>query len=135
MSLRKSRARSLRRAAARPVAAAEALDLAFAALSVESDSYGMAMAPIALTCAKAGLEAHEAVVACTRGSSKKFIGNVVSDHCYVVTAVDLAHSTVTVYNPWGVDGTASDSNPNDGLVKMSVTEFVSRFDRVVVGDV
>ena len=34
-------------------------------------------------------------------------------------------SSITVYNPWGIDGITSDSNPNDGIITITLDQLVS----------
>jgi hypothetical protein len=37
-----------------------------------------------------------------------------------------------VYNPWGVDGASYDSNPSDGLLKLTISQFLLSFDTVEI---
>ncbi len=54
--------------------------------------------------------------------------NLIVSHSYSVVATSTdanGNMFVTLRNPWGFDGTGSDSNPNDGLVKVSLAIFKS----------
>ena len=42
------------------------------------------------------------------------------------------NATVTVYNPWAVDGASYDSNPYDGLLRLSITQIQECFSAVVI---
>jgi hypothetical protein len=44
-------------------------------------------------------------------------------------------TSVTLRNPWGVDGAGNDGNPNDGLVTVSVFSLYSLNGRVNWGRV
>jgi hypothetical protein len=44
-----------------------------------------------------------------------------------------ADAYVTVYNPWGFDGTSYDSDPNDGLLRLSMAQIRACFSTVFVG--
>ena len=59
---------------------------------------------------------------------------IVSNHAYNVHAVTYENGTwyVTVYNPWGYDGRSWDSNPSDGLLKLTASQFQSAFRTVEV---
>jgi hypothetical protein len=59
---------------------------------------------------------------------------IVGCHAYMIKAVDTTGTTpmITVYNPWGVDGNSWDSNPNDGLLKISMAQFIQCFYDVTV---
>jgi len=54
---------------------------------------------------------------------------VIADHVYMIKAVETVGGTtyVTVYNPWGYDGAAWDSNPSDGLLRLTLAEFQDNF--------
>ena len=57
-------------------------------------------------------------------------GPIVAGHAYMAQAVTTENGVqyVTVYNPWGVDGGGNnDSNPYDGLVKLTVGQALSYF--------
>ncbi|MFB3890727.1 MAG: MBG domain-containing protein [Phycisphaerae bacterium] len=61
-------------------------------------------------------------------------GPVVGDHVYMVQCVETTPSGifVTVYNPWGYDGASYDSNPNDGLLRLSIDMLGAQFMTVAV---
>ena len=46
--------------------------------------------------------------------------------------VDQGQTYVTVYNPWGIDGKAWDSNSADGLLTLSIDDVQSQFMAFVV---
>jgi hypothetical protein len=54
---------------------------------------------------------------------------VIGSHAYSVvsTAVEAGVQYLTLRNPWGTDGAGSDANPYDGLVKITLAQFVSAF--------
>ena len=58
-------------------------------------------------------------------------GPFVTSHVYVVKSVEAAgdQSYVTVYNVWGYDGKPwpGDANPNDGLLRVSIAQFIADF--------
>lgn len=63
-------------------------------------------------------------------------GPIVASHAYTVMSVQIVGSTqyVTVYNPWGFDGgTATDANSGDGLVTLTISQFVQYFAGVAAG--
>ncbi len=67
----------------------------------------------------AKLAASKIVTASTSSSATSLIAN----HAYSVYSVSTDSSGalwITLRNPWGFDGTGSDSNPNDGLVTISL---------------
>lgn len=59
------------------------------------------------------------------------IAPIVGGHAYEIHAVEYDTTTgtwyVTVYNPWGVDGNAWDSNSSDGLLRLTAADFKARF--------
>lgn len=57
-------------------------------------------------------------------------GPIVGNHAYEVKSVDNGY--VTVYNPWGVDGTNYDSNSSDGLLRLSLNTFLAKFTAIAV---
>jgi hypothetical protein len=68
------------------------------------------------------LAAGKAVTASTNSNAT----GLVASHCYSVVGVSTdanGNMFVTVRNPWGVDGTGADSNPNDGFVTISMAAF------------
>lgn len=78
------------------------------------------------------LAAGHAVTAATKGPANvPFVGN----HAYMVKSIETVGSEtwVTVYNPWGVDGRSCvdgrswDTNPGDGLLRVTLGEFRSSF--------
>jgi hypothetical protein len=82
---------------------------------------------------KSELSAGEIVTASTGSSPPALIGS----HSYSVVSVSTDANNVmwvTLRNPWGFDGTGSDSNPNDGLVTITMAVYqanVSWMDYVV----
>jgi hypothetical protein len=73
------------------------------------------------------LAAGHAVTAATIGSPGS---PLYGGHAYMVKSVETAsgETFVTVYNPWGVDGSGSyDSNPNDGLMRLTLVQFQASF--------
>ena len=72
------------------------------------------------------LAAGHAVTAATKSvPNNPFVGN----HAYMVKSVETVGSEtyVTLYNPWGIDGKSWDSNPSDGLLKVTLGQFQSSF--------
>jgi hypothetical protein len=67
--------------------------------------------------------------AVTAGSNSPASAPIVSNHAYSVNAVTNENGTwyVTVYNPWGFDGASWDSNPSDGLLKLTAAQFLTAF--------
>ncbi len=61
-------------------------------------------------------------------------GPVIGSHAYAVRAVETSggETYVTVYNPWGFDGKGTDSNPDDGLVRLTLAQFQTDFSAVVI---
>ena len=57
------------------------------------------------------------------------MGPAVGGHAYMIKTVETTGGTsyVTVYNPWGFDGTSWDSNSGDGLMRMSLATFTQNF--------
>ena len=72
------------------------------------------------------LNAGHALTAATVGSPS---GPVVGQHAYMVKGVETVSGTtyVTVYNPWGYDGRAADTNGSDGLIKLTMAQFQANF--------
>jgi hypothetical protein len=70
---------------------------------------------------------HKAVAAITNTSISN--APIIGSHAYsvVATSVESGVQYVTVRNPWGVDGAGSDSNTQDGLVKITLAQFVTCF--------
>jgi hypothetical protein len=72
--------------------------------------------------------------AVTMGSKTSTSSPIVGSHGYMVKAAFTAEDGtqyVTVYNPWGYDGDGSDSNPNDGLVTITLPQLRLNFTAVV----
>jgi hypothetical protein len=67
--------------------------------------------------------------ALTAASRQSPPGPAVANHAYMIQSVETAgdQTEVTVYNPWGYDGKSWDSNPADGLLKMSLATFSQNF--------
>jgi hypothetical protein len=57
---------------------------------------------------------------------------IIAGHAYNVHSVTNVNGTwyVTVYNPWGFDGTSWDSNPSDGLLTLTSSQFQSWYGTV-----
>jgi hypothetical protein len=55
-------------------------------------------------------------------------------HAYMVKSIEGVddEAYVTVYNPWGFDGCSYDSNPNDGLLRLSIAQIRECFCATVV---
>ena len=73
------------------------------------------------------LSAGRPVAACSKTSAS---GPIIANHTYTVMSVQIIDSIrcVTVYNPWGYDGgTGHDANTNDGLVTLTISDFVQQF--------
>ncbi len=64
--------------------------------------------------------------AITAGSWWGISGPIIGGHAYLVGRIDN-NNNVTVYNPWGVDGTSNGSNPSDGVIKISISQFMQYF--------
>jgi hypothetical protein len=62
-------------------------------------------------------------------SSSYATSPVFSSHVYMVKSAEGVgdDAYVTVYNPWGVDGCDYDSNPNDGLLRLSIAKIQECF--------
>jgi len=69
--------------------------------------------------------------AVTMGSWYSASRPIVGSHAYMVKDVNVTAGTVTVYNPWGVDGRTWDSNYSDGLLTISAAQVVQYFSAVV----
>lgn len=71
----------------------------------------------------------------TAGSRSSSIGPIIGGHAYTIMSVEYTDGQyyVTVYNPWGKDGKAYDSNPNDGLLRLTATQFITSFSTVLAG--
>jgi hypothetical protein len=67
--------------------------------------------------------------AVTMASNSASAGPIIGGHAYMVKSATNSGGvmTVTVYNPWGIDGTSSDSNPYDGLVTLTITQLQQYF--------
>ena len=65
----------------------------------------------------------------TAGTSFFSVGPIIAGHAYtVMSAEDIGGQMfVTVYNPWGIDGRAFDANPEDGLLRLTITQFATAF--------
>lgn len=65
--------------------------------------------------------------AVTLGSNSNASGPIVGGHAYMVKSVN-GDGTVTVFNPWGVDGGSStDANRYDGLVTLTAAQVTQYF--------
>jgi hypothetical protein len=71
--------------------------------------------------------------AVTMGSYSSASGPVVGCHAYMVKSVQPEGQSVTVYNPWGIDGgSGTDGNYSDGLVTLTIQQIARYFSTVVV---
>jgi hypothetical protein len=61
----------------------------------------------------------------TVASNSSNTGPIYGNHAYMVQSV--TSTTITVYNPWGVDGASYDSNYGDGLLTLSINQFKAAF--------
>jgi hypothetical protein len=70
----------------------------------------------------------------TAGSGFAEVAPIVTGHAYTVMSVDTSGGQlfVTVYNPWGIDGRPYDSNPYDGLLRLTISQFASAFTTICV---
>jgi len=68
----------------------------------------------------------------TAGSYYNASGPIVGGHAYMVKSIEVTSggTYITVYNPWGVDGRSWDSNPNDGLLRISLAQFQQYFSAI-----
>ena len=69
----------------------------------------------------------------TLASNYSASGPVVGSHAYMIKSVQQTSGgmTVTVYNPWGIDGKSFDSNPNDGLLTLTIAQIQQYYSAVV----
>ncbi|MCY2932015.1 MAG: C2 family cysteine protease [Planctomycetota bacterium] len=92
-----------------------------------SDTYssGQTDSALASQISQALAAGHAVTAGCLSAGSTTIVGG----HAYMVYSVQTLNGvqTVTVYNPWGVDGKGSDGNSSDGLVTLSVSDFRSVF--------
>ena len=72
--------------------------------------------------------------AVTVGSNSNAASPIVGLHAYMVKSVEVnaGETHVTVYNPWGLDGRSYDSNPGDGLLRLTLDQFRVAFSTVVI---
>lgn len=72
--------------------------------------------------------------AITLGSKSSPDNPIVGGHAYVVESVTQTSegTFVTVFNPWGYDGKTWDSNPNDGLLTISMTQLKASFTTALI---
>jgi hypothetical protein len=70
----------------------------------------------------------------TLGSNWNASGAIIGSHAYMLKDITTTSQgiVVTVYNPWGEDGTNADSNSSDGLIKLTMAQFQSNFSAAVV---
>jgi hypothetical protein len=70
--------------------------------------------------------------ALSMGSFYYASGPIVGSHAYMIQSVSVQNGQqyITVYNPWGEDGVAYDSNPGDGLIKLTVDQVVQYFSAI-----
>jgi len=70
----------------------------------------------------------------TLGSYSNAASPVVGSHAYMIKSIEGTGESayVTVYNPWGVDGRSYDSNPNDGLLRLSMAQIQQCFSAIVI---
>ncbi|MCY2932104.1 MAG: C2 family cysteine protease [Planctomycetota bacterium] len=110
------------------------LDEAYTALTGMSYTYCSTQGLSATALAQRMQAALAAGHAVTAGSTTTDNNPIVGNHAYEVHAVEYDSATgtwyVTVYNPWGVDGATWDSNASDGLLRLSASQFQSRFSSI-----
>ena len=72
--------------------------------------------------------------AITLGSKSSPATPIVGGHAYVVESISQTSegTFVTVFNPWGYDGRTWDSNYNDGLLTISVTQLKASFTTALI---
>lgn len=58
---------------------------------------------------------------------------VIREHNYTVVSVNEAARTITIRNPWGIDGGSGSGDPNDGLITISWADFKGSFQGYNVG--
>jgi len=70
----------------------------------------------------------------TMGSYSTAASPIVGGHAYTVMSIEGSDASayVTVYNPWGVDGKSYDSNYNDGLLRLSMSQVQACFSALVM---
>ena len=70
----------------------------------------------------------------TVGSRPGGAGPIVSSHAYAVMSAQSVQGQmfVTVFNPWGVDGRPHDADSQDGLLRLSMSQFIDAFTTVAV---
>jgi hypothetical protein len=67
------------------------------------------------------------------GGTKTSAGSpIIGNHAYEILDAAIVGGawTVTVYNPWGIDGVTWDSNPDDGILVISMDTFRQNYDTV-----
>jgi Calpain family cysteine protease/RTX calcium-binding nonapeptide repeat (4 copies) len=100
------------------------------------EAYGIGFSDSFILEMHAALAFHKVVCAGTRQgdygpwawdvSTPKVIGS----HCYEVVSVNVQAKTITLRNPWGVDGGSGSGDPTDGLVTVTWDQFHGSFDTV-----
>jgi hypothetical protein len=73
--------------------------------------------------------------AITAGSTYSASGPIVGGHAYTIAAVDAEADggpTVTLYNPWGIDGRTHDDQPGDGYLEVGIDVLMDNYTAVVV---
>jgi hypothetical protein len=100
------------------------------------EAYGIGFSQDFILEMHAALAYHKVVCAGTRQedygpyawdvSTPKLIGA----HCYEVIAVNVQAKTVTLRNPWGVDGGCGSGDPDDGIVTITWDQFQGSIDTV-----
>jgi DNA-binding NtrC family response regulator len=98
-------------------------------LQISSRSDSIPADSLATTIATALTAGH----AITMGSYASPPAPVVGSQAYMIKSIEGSGSSayVTVYNPWGIDGRSYDSNPNDGLLRLTVAQVQGCFSAVV----
>ena len=71
------------------------------------------------------LAAHKALSA----GSIKTSGPIIGSHAYMIKSIQTANgnTTVTLFNPWGVDGAGDDGNSSDGLITIALSKMKTYF--------
>jgi uncharacterized protein YaiE (UPF0345 family) len=105
------------------------MDEAYTAITGASYSMQYTTSSTANALAQSMANSLAAGHAVTAGSNNPSSAPIVSSHAYDVQAVTDVNGTwyVTVYNPWGFDGASWDSNPNDGLLQLTASQFQTCF--------
>ncbi len=107
------------------------MDPVYRAMTGQATTRVMVSAPSLAATLASHLAAGHAVSAGTWSTTS---GPVIGAHAYAIRAIETrdGETYVTVYNPWGFDGKGTDSNPDDGLVRLTLAQFQKDFSAVVI---